>query len=160
MARQHALMMALAAAIALGVPAGVSSAQYVEHRRGYIQDHCEPLAGTLIINGRAFRITTRGSVHAQIVEAFRCAGFPAHGSGHEVSARFGCRPPTVCWRAGVYDATIARCDGVVTVRLCKRHVARTLPHDPSKAFEPNFGVRLSVPRASVCRAGWSVRFRW
>lgn len=160
MAPQHALTTTLAAALALSLPAGVAAAQHVEQRRGYIQDDCGELAGTLIIDGREFRITTRGSIRAQIVDAFRCAGYRARGNGLEVGARYDCRPPTVCWRAGTYDATIDRCDGVVTVRLCKRPVARTLPHYPHRGIEPACGVRLHVPRAQVCRSNWSVSFRW
>src|SRR3954465_7285368 len=99
-------------ALALAQQAGVVSAEcnrpVVVIRPAPV---CDPAyAGTLIINGREFRIVTTCAIDGQVERAFEEMDFDASCRAGAVRVSVGRCAPDVRWIDGAYCLKVERCD--------------------------------------------------
>lgn len=136
MTRKNTRALALISVLAIGVGAGLANAAgpYHGHDRGHRHTStcgCEvkPIAGYLTIDGCRTKIFAGRGMNAQIVRAFRKAGFRAWIERNCVRVDYGYCKPDVRWRTDDYAAQLRWAWGDLHVSLRKvyRH-----PYHPAR----------------------------
>ncbi len=84
---------------------------------------CYDFAGTLTIDHRSFRISTRGSILDQIEEAFLCRGYDVCRVGRTVRVYKDCGSPDICFDSGLYDLRLRENSRYVSISLVRCSVS-------------------------------------
>lgn len=128
---------ALAGFLTISAPSALAA----DHSSGdrYEQRRYDPAyAGTIIIDGCAFDLSSRRSVGGQLVAEFQRRGYRAWCKGTKVFVRRGSRWPKVQWRSGSYRVSIRYAGDCVVLCPSSSRVWRG-PYDGGRAKRTGYG---------------------
>lgn len=149
MTRKTTRAMTLIALLSIGAGAGIANAS--GGNRGHDHGHrhsatcgCEvqAIAGYLTIDGRTTTITSDRGRNAQIVRAFRKAGYDAWIHDGCVRVDYGYCKPSVRWRTDDYAAALRWSCGTLRVSLSEIRRYEYRPVRVQRSFRYGYRGRI------------------